>query len=141
VAVLVAGIAVLVSLQVTFRYAIEAPLTWSEELTTLSYQWVSFLGAALAVRRRGHYGIDVLVRRCAAPARARLAWVEHAAVWLVGAFMIVFGARLVESTLSQTYPTLGVSVGLGYSILPLSGLLFLLMDWARVLDGRRESAR
>jgi len=43
-AVVAAGvvlIVLLVSLQVIYRYAVRQPLVWSEELTTLSYQWLS----------------------------------------------------------------------------------------------------
>jgi len=134
VALLVVAIVLLVSAQVTFRYALQAPLIWSEELTTLSYQWVSFLGAALAVRHRGHYGVDFVVRFLGPRWHPPLAWAGHAVVWLLGLFMIVFGGRLVESTASQVYPTLGFSVGVGYSILPLAGVLFLLMDIAVLLE-------
>lgn len=141
VAVLVAAIAVLVSAQVIFRYALKTPLVWSEELTTLSYQWVSFLGAALAVRHRGHYGVDFLVRYLGPRWHARLAWTTHVVVWVLGLFMIVFGARLVESTASQVYPTLGFSVGAGYCILPLAGALFLLMDLRVALDRREAHPR
>jgi TRAP-type C4-dicarboxylate transport system permease small subunit len=139
-ALLVAAIAVLVTLQVTFRYAVKAPLVWSEELTTLCYQWASFLGAALAVRYRGHYGVDFLARHLSPNLRPALEWIGHAVVWLVGLFLLVFGARLAQSTAGQTYPTLGFSVGLGYMILPVSGALFLLMDVAVTL-GRRGGER
>jgi TRAP-type C4-dicarboxylate transport system permease small subunit len=136
VALLVAAITILVTLQVTFRYALQAPLVWSEELTTLSYQWVSFLGAALAVRYRGHYGVDFLVRHLDEDWRGRLRGIEHAVIVLMALFLLVYGGRLVESTASQTYPTLGFSVGVGYSILPFSGLLILLMDLAVFLERR-----
>ena len=136
-ALLVAAIAVLVTLQVTFRYAVKAPLVWSEELTTLCYQWASFLGATLAVRYRGHYGVDFLVRHLSPDLRPALEWFGHAVVWGVALFLLVFGARLAQSTAGQTYPTLGFSVGAGYLILPLSGAVFLLMDVAVALERRR----
>ena len=136
VASLVGAIVALVSLQVLFRYALEAPLVWSEELTTLSYQWVSYLGAALAVRHRGHYGIDLMVRNLSSTWRGRLRWVEHAVITVLGLFMVIFGLSLAASTAGQSYPTLGFSVGLGYVVLPLSGALFLLMELAVLLDRR-----
>jgi TRAP-type C4-dicarboxylate transport system permease small subunit len=59
---LVAAIAALVAAQVVFRYAVKEPIVWSEEFTTLCYQWLSYFGAALAVRYRAHYGVDFVVR-------------------------------------------------------------------------------
>jgi TRAP-type C4-dicarboxylate transport system permease small subunit len=62
VAALVVTICVMVTAQVVFRYAVKEPIVWSEEFTTLCYQWLSYLGAALAVRYRAHYGVDFVVR-------------------------------------------------------------------------------
>ena len=129
VAALVATIAVMVAAQVVFRYAVQEPIVWSEEFTTLCYQWLSYLGAALAVRYRAHYGVDFFVRFLGPCSLRALEWLEHAVVWLLGLFMLVYGWRIVENSALQMYPTLPFSVGTGYLVLPISGALFLLMDW------------
>jgi len=129
VATLVATIAVMVAAQVVFRYAVQAPIVWSEEFTTLCYQWLSYLGAALAVRYRAHYGVDLVVRLLGPRWKALLQWLEHAVVWSLALFMVVYGWRIVESSALQMYPTLPFSVGTGYLVLPISGVLFVLMDW------------
>ncbi len=138
VAALVVTIVVMVAAQVIFRYAVKQPIVWSEEFTTLCYQWLSFLGAALAVRYRAHFGVDFFTRLLGAGSKTPLAWLEHAVVWLLALFMIVYGARIVESSALQMYPTLPFSVGTGYLILPISGLLFILMDWAALLERRAD---
>ena len=124
-----ATIAVMVAAQVVFRYAVQAPIVWSEEFTTLCYQWLSYLGAALAVRYRAHYGVDLVVRLLGPRWKALLQWLEHAVVWSLALFMVVYGWRIVESSALQMYPTLPFSVGTGYLVLPISGVLFVLMDW------------
>lgn len=136
VAALVATIAVMVAAQVVFRYAVKEPIVWSEEFTTLCYQWLSYLGAALAVRYRAHYGVDLVVRLLGPSWKALLQWLEHAVVWSLALFMVVYGWRIVESSALQMYPTLPFSVGTGYLVLPISGVLFILMDWV-VLQERR----
>ncbi len=138
VAALVVTIAVMVAAQVVFRYAVQEPIVWSEEFTTLCYQWLSYLGAALAVRYRAHYGVDLFVRFLGPRWKRPLEWLEHAVVWSLGAFMMVYGWRIVESSALQMYPTLPFSVGTGYLVLPISGVLFILMDWP-VLWGRRRA--
>jgi len=129
VAALVATIAVMVAAQVVFRYAVQEPIVWSEEFTTLCYQWLSYLGAALAVRYRAHYGVDLVVRLLGPRWKALLQWLEHAVVWSLALFMVVYGWRIVESSAMQMYPTLPFSVGTGYLVLPIAGVLFVLMDW------------
>ena len=136
VAGLVLTIVVMVAAQVIFRYAVKEPILWSEEFTTLCYQWLSYLGAALAVRYRAHFGVDFVVRHFGPGWKAPLAWLGRAVVWLLGLFMIVYGLRIVEHSAMQMYPTLPFSVGTGYLILPIAGVLFLLMDLAAVLEGR-----
>jgi len=139
VAALVVTICVMVAAQVVFRYAVKEPIVWSEEFTTLCYQWLSYLGAALAVRYRAHYGVDFVVRFFGARWKVWLEWLEHAVVWSLGAFMLVYGWRIVEASSLQMYPTLPFSVGTGYLALPIAGALFILMD-CPVLWGRWSKA-
>ena len=131
-------IAVMVAAQVVFRYAVQEPIVWSEEFTTLCYQWLSYLGAALAVRYRAHYGVDLFVRFLGARWKKLLEWLEHAVVWSLALFMVVYGWRIVESSALQMYPTLPFSVGTGYLVLPIAGVLFILMDWPVMGERRRE---
>lgn len=140
VAALVLAIVVLVVAQVIFRYAVQEPIVWSEQFTTLCYQWLSFLGAALAVRYRAHFGVDFVVRLLGPRFRTSLEWLEHVVVWLLALFMVVYGWRIVESSALQMYPTLPFSVGTGYLVLPISGVLFILMDWAVLLERRAGRA-
>jgi len=140
VAGLVLTIVVMVAAQVIFRYAVKEPILWSEEFTTLCYQWLSYLGAALAVRYRAHFGVDFVVRHFGPGWKAPLAWLGRAVVWLLGVFMIFYGLRIVEHSAMQMYPTLPFSVGTGYLILPIAGCLFLLMDLAALLEGREGPA-
>ena len=54
-----AAVASLVCAAVAFRYALNDPLTWSEELIILLFGWMIFLGVANAFRMRTHIIIDV----------------------------------------------------------------------------------
>lgn len=140
VAALVVAICALVAAQVIWRYAVKEPIVWSEEFTTVCYQWLSYLGAALAVRYRAHYGVDLVVRFLGPPWKSALQWLEHAVIWSLGAFMIVYGWRIVESSALQMYPTLPFSVGTGYLVLPIAGVLFMLMDLPVLLERHARAA-
>ena len=59
ITVLVMGILVVdVVWQVITRFALNNPSNWTEELATYLMIWVGLLGAAVALRRRAHLGID-----------------------------------------------------------------------------------
>lgn len=48
--------------QVITRYVLSDPLIWSEEVARYLFVWVSMIGAALAIREGGHFGLDLLIR-------------------------------------------------------------------------------
>ena len=61
-------------------------------------------------------------------------------VWSLGAFLVVYGWRIAESSALQMYPTLPFSVGTGYLVLPIAGVLFFLMDLPVLLERRARAA-
>lgn len=48
--------------QVVTRYVLGDSLIWSEEAARYLFVWVSMIGAALALREGGHFGLDLLIR-------------------------------------------------------------------------------
>jgi TRAP-type C4-dicarboxylate transport system permease small subunit len=48
--------------QVVTRYVLGDSLIWSEEAARYLFVWVSMIGAALALREGGHFGLDILIR-------------------------------------------------------------------------------
>ena len=48
--------------QVITRYVLSDPLIWSEGAARYLFVWVSMIGAALAIRQGGHFGLDLLIR-------------------------------------------------------------------------------
>jgi TRAP-type C4-dicarboxylate transport system permease small subunit len=54
-------IAALVVTAVFFRYALNDPLTWTEEVVVLLFTWMLFVGLSNAFRARMHIRIDALL--------------------------------------------------------------------------------
>jgi TRAP-type C4-dicarboxylate transport system permease small subunit len=95
-AALHALIAGLVMAAVVFRYILNDPLTWSEELVIILFGWMIFLGIANAFRMRSHIIIDVVVLYAprivalafGAEATAATALVLGALTWYAGRYMV-----------------------------------------------------
>ena len=49
--------------QVFTRYVLKNPSTWSEELVSYLFAWMSLLGASIVTSESGHMNIPVLVDR------------------------------------------------------------------------------
>ncbi|WP_461209148.1 TRAP transporter small permease [Desulfocurvus sp. DL9XJH121] len=132
-----AGMAVVIGLQVIFRYALNDSLFWSEELGRLLLVWLTFCGAAVAYRRGAHIGVDALVARLSAKA-ARSARILAQAVCLAFfAAMAVGGWQLMELLGFQTMAAMGFSkqvpfvmVPAGFTVLCVHALSMLLDELA-----------
>lgn len=98
---LTAAILVIMGLGVFFRYVLNDSLTWSEELSRYGLVYVTFIGAALAARRRTHIRVSFLEAVLPAPA-AR--WLERFqdVVTLVFALWLGYLAVQISSILSST---------------------------------------
>lgn len=47
-------------LQVFFRYVINRPLTWTQDIIVVSFSWTVILGACYTMRRKGHVSFTML---------------------------------------------------------------------------------
>ncbi len=115
--------------QVFTRFILKDPSTWTEELAIFLLIWVSLLGAAVALNRGAHLGIDYLVNKLSI--RNRI-YTEVFVFLCIALFslcvMVIGGATLVISTLKlgQISPALGVKIGYVYLAIPISGFFLVL---------------
>lgn len=141
--VLVTALAVVVFLQVFNRFILKAPLSWSEDLAMLLFQWVAFLGAAVGVKRSRHFGIELVVKNLPAGVRH---WIEVAVipliVGIVAVVMITEGCRVIQFNYTRIYSSMDLSYVWAYLPIPVSGVLILVYlvqgEVLRIRDGKRE---
>ena len=134
IAALVAGLVLVLALQVASRFLLAQPLHMTEELSRVCFVWLTFLGAARATPLAQHFVMDVVVNSLP-PA----AW--RAAARLVDAVSIVFlgvmawvGWTAALKGAGQIMPALGVSILLQSAAFPVG---FMLMTLHAVLLAAR----
>ena len=52
---------ILVNVNVVFRYFLNSPIKWTDEVVTSLFVWTVFMGSAYAHRRHAHLGVDIVV--------------------------------------------------------------------------------
>ena len=52
---------ILVNANVIFRYFLNSPIKWTDEVVTSLFIWTVFMGSAYAHRRHAHLGVDIVV--------------------------------------------------------------------------------
>ena len=125
---LMAVMVVTVSWQVTTRYILNSPSSYTQELSTYLLIWVSLLGSAYAVRLKAHLGVDVITRKLTGTSRRAAHYFIYVMIIAFAGIVFVYGgSRLVYVTLilEQLSPALRLPIGAVYMIIPLSGLLMV----------------
>jgi len=119
---LLAAIVVLVFVAAIMR-RFGHPLIWSVDMAQLLFVWVTFIGADLALRRKAHIGMDLLVRP--APPRFRLA-LELALALVVVVFLgvlVVMGVELTQQNPERQFGDSGISYAFVTAAVPAGCLL------------------
>jgi TRAP-type C4-dicarboxylate transport system permease small subunit len=134
-----------VTLQVFMRYVLSSPVTFTEELSRYLLIWVGLLSAAYAYRARMHLALDLLVLKLHGSQKAVLNLIIHTVILTFAlAVLVIGGTRLVllVSSLGQTSASLGISIGIVYLALPISGLAislyavdFISQEWQAFKSG------
>lgn len=138
-ALCVAGLAIMAALgvaSVLFRFVLKVSLAFPDELIRYLFIWVIFLGSAIALRRKAHAAIGVLVESLPQPAKQivlLLAGLTSAAFF---ALLVVKGAQLSIRVVPQISPALEISMAWVYAAVPVSAV-FLLAYTLEALFRRR----
>ncbi len=138
---LLAVMVVVVFTQVIFRFFIQQPLSWSEEVARYVFVWIIWMGAATVVREGGHPGMDLLTR-CFPPAWQRVTELAMGLLFIATLVTIIFtGFGLVAGNMSQPSPAMELPMGIPYAAIPLSACIMLVNLLCTVFFPRKEGGR
>ena len=125
--VCIAAMVLIITFQVLSRTLAGRTPRWSEEFTiSVLFLYAGFLGAAPAYRDRMHIGITILLMKMGAGLRRGVYRGIDGTVGLFAGAMVVYGGMLAWRFRGQILPATGISVGLSYLPVSLSGLVLLL---------------
>ncbi len=137
------------SLQVLFRYVLNRPLVWVEELSLLFFVWFVFLGGSVGMREERQIRVDLVDTYAPAAVRRVL---EPLLTLLSLAFLglvVFYGVKVTRFQTTAEYDVLPFSRAVQYAVAPVVGGLMIL-SLLRVLvrqlrrggaGARRDGAR
>ena len=118
--------AVVVFLQVIFRYVLNLPLFWTEEFARYCLVWSSLLGSAVAVKRGQHIAVTIFMERLPPRLRRRLSIIALLSVAAILTIILWGGIQLVAITRAQISPALRIPMSVPYLAVPVGAALMLL---------------
>ena len=121
--------------QVFTRYILQTPSSWSEELVSYLFAWMTLLGASLVTGERGHMNIPALVERMPEGMKKMFSIFAELIAFAFAAVILVFGGVQITSlAMGQMTSSLGVAIGIFYLVLPLSGVLNMIYTAINIYD-------
>jgi TRAP-type C4-dicarboxylate transport system permease small subunit len=148
--VLFALLTVVVTLQVFTRFVLHAPVIWSEEAARFLFFWVVLLGAAMSVKDRRHFVIDVTAGRVSGGGTPRFLFdvVPDVCVLAFSLLLLAEGIGYTQVGLFRTGTNSQVNMAFVYGAIPTFAALSLvysganlLLDWAAFREGRGPTRR
>jgi TRAP-type C4-dicarboxylate transport system permease small subunit len=113
---------VTIFVQVVFRFLLDLPLAWSEELSRYSFVWLTMLVAPICIRLRANISTGT---RGSLPPRIALIIeiVGYVLVLLFVAVLLVWGALLLDVVKMQRSPAIGIPMYWVYAAIPVGAAL------------------
>ncbi|MEX0502663.1 TRAP transporter small permease [Alphaproteobacteria bacterium LSUCC0719] len=140
--IVISIVMVLVTLaQVIFRYLLEAPLPWSEELARYCFVWIVFLGGAIGFFRGVHLGVDLLVNALPQRLRSILDLLINALIAGFAGTVIYASIPVIKMNMFQISPALGLQMSWIYMAIPVSMGLIALIAFMRIARRISTAAR
>lgn len=118
------------------RYVLNQAASWPEPMAVFLMIWFSFTSAAVCYREGLHIGVKVIPDALGGTARIVIGWLIETCMAFTNLFMLVYGARLVETTWHSTladFPIL--TAGISYLPVPLGGAITTLFVIERLWTG------
>lgn len=129
-------IAAVVFLQVVFRYVLQQPLYWSEELPRYLLIWMSFLAAALAQKNEAHINITLAVTPLPMAVQRGIRLLANLVILGFLGVLIYSGSLVTRITAAHRSTALQIPMAVVYAALPVGAalmMLYLVLQIARDL--------
>lgn len=118
-------IVVIVSAQVFSRKVLGTSIRWSEEVALLLMVWMAFISMAIGVEKDLHIAIAMFFNKFPKKVQFVIAKINTIATLFFGIILVVYGSRLVQSTMSSTLPATQWPAGILYLMMPVSGVFII----------------
>ena len=137
IGLLLLAMVVIMFSSVIWRYVLNAPLVWADQLSQWIFVWMTYIGVAVGYRLGMHIGVDIIVRRL--PVLPRFV-VANLVDLVVGLFLLVViyqGYGITVRSLGQVYGALELPPSYMYAAAPVSCALMLIF----MLDSLKSRLR
>lgn len=129
---------VFVALQLFFRFALNSPLMFPEEISRYAYVWITFVGLSLATKTREHIRVDAGVGLLPRGGQRAVGVLVDLASLAILLWLAYLGVRFMLFSRMSISPALEIPLNLVYAAFPLGCLLAALRLSVQLRAGLRR---
>ena len=119
--------------QVVARNYLKISVSWTDEVAMACFIWAVFIGAAVALRKRKHYVIDIFPPQFVVTQRILRLFGSVACLPLIYV-LVVHGNVLVDMGWNRRSVALGTPMAYVFAALPVAGVAMVLFSIETILD-------
>jgi TRAP-type C4-dicarboxylate transport system permease small subunit len=108
------GMTLLIFIQVIFRYALNSPLAWTEELARFLFIWMTFVAGVVAARRGQHIGVELIVNMLPSIGRKAIGIFAHLVTTVFFGIISYYCISLWDKLNVQRSPALTIPMSFVY---------------------------
>ena len=123
------------------RYVLVRTFTWYDEIARGCFVWLTFLGAAVGVKRQAHFRLHIIVDRLTPRLRQATVVILPLVVIIFAGVLIQQGLVFLEIGKFQQTPVMGLPKTWIYVAIPIGGALMILYSLGPLWRALRNLAR
>ena len=113
---------------------------WVEEIGEYALAWLTFIGAAIGIKRGTHFAVHILTERLPAPLRRVITVGHYVLLVAFGGLVAIYGWQVSELN-SQSYsPALDLNLRWLYLSSVVGGILIVIYSLAALAESLRGDA-
>jgi len=120
VVVLLVTMVVMVFGNVVLRYGFNSGITVSDEMSRYCFIWLTYIGAMIAMREKGHLGVDTLVSRLSVTSKKVCLFLSESLMLLCNLLFVLGTWKMHDLQVTNVSPVVGISMiwiyGVGYVV-------------------------
>lgn len=124
----------LLAVQVIWRYFLNSPLVWTEELARYVFLWITFLGISYGLRKNAHIAVEMLVDSLPARLRKPIILFDYLVFLALLLYLLGPACNFCYKMWNIASPGMGLSMGIVYLALPLGFVLACVRILFRIFD-------
>jgi TRAP-type C4-dicarboxylate transport system permease small subunit len=127
---------------VVLRYGFNSGITVSDEMSRYCFIWLTYIGAMIAMREKGHLGVDTLVKNLPLAGKKACLFLSESLMLFCNVLFLMGTWQMHGLQVSNVSPVVGISMiwiyGIGYVVAVVMGLFNINVLWRLFTGQLRE---